>query len=211
MSGSTARRNNMFGNAKLGMATFVTVASTAVIAGVASGHPSATSPPATVSATALASTDTGPFYAHRGSLVRSSQLGIRSFVNAENGFALASVGQAQYPANTTDGGKTWRIDGPHFHKNAANAPNVITRTDVAGRSTYFAYAGPGGGMMVVVSTDAGKHWWQAYLPGVPLTVEPTFTSGKLALVTIVENGPGQFLAYLSSDGGRHWRYHKGFI
>jgi len=201
----------MFRNAKLCVGAVVTLASVAVVAGVASGSPSATTPPATVSGTALASSDTGPVFAHRGSLVHSSQLGIRSFVNAKNGFAGASVGQAQYPANTTDGGKTWRIDGPHFHVNAANAPNVFTRTDVAGRSTYFAYAGPGGGMMVVVSSDAGKHWWRTYLPGVPLTVEPSFTSGRLALVTIVEYGPGQFWAYLSTDGGRHWHYNKGFI
>ena len=201
----------MFRNAKLGVAAVVTLASVAVVAGVASGRPSAATPPATVSGTALASSDTGPFFAHRGRLVRSSQLGIRSFVNAKNGFALAGVGQAQYPASSTDGGKTWRIDGPHFHVNAANAPNVITRTDVAGRSTYFAYAGPGGGQTVIVSTDAGKHWWRTYFNGVPLTVEPTFTSGRLALVTIVEANPGQFWAYVSTDGGRHWHYHKGFI
>jgi len=150
----------MFHNAKLGVAAVVTLASVALLAGAASGSPSASAPPSTVSGTAAPSSDTGPLFAHRGQLVGSSQLGIRSFVNAKNGFALASVGQAQYPANTTDGGKTWRIDGPHFHVNAANAPNVITRTDVAGRSTYFAYAGPGGGMSVVVSGDTGKHWWR---------------------------------------------------
>lgn len=165
-----------------------------------------------VSAVAMASSDSGPTFAHRGSLVHASQLTIRTFVNAKDGFSLASVGGAQYPANTTDGGKTWRIDGPHFHVNAANAPDAITRTGAAGTDTYFAYAGPGGGQSIVVSTDAGKHWWRAYMPGVPLTVEPTYSSGKQpALVTIVETNPGQFAAYITTDGGRHWRLHHGYV
>jgi len=44
-----------------------------------------------------------------------------------------------------------------------------------------------------------------------LTVDPSFTSGTLALVTIVEYAPGQFWAYLSTDGGRHWHYNKGSV
>src|SRR6202008_4643398 len=116
-----------------------------------------------------------------------------------------------YPANTTDGGKTWRIDGPHLHVNAANAPDVVTGRGVTGKSTYVAYGGPGGGNTGVVSTDRGKHWWRAYMPGVPITVEPSSTGGTAALVAIVESNPGKFMASLSTDGGRHWRYHQGWI
>src|ERR1700683_5267253 len=47
-----------------------------------------------------------------GAKVTSRNLGQRVFVNASDGFALASVGQAQYPAATTNGGKTWKTDGP---------------------------------------------------------------------------------------------------
>jgi hypothetical protein len=198
------------------VAALVGLAGLVVAVGVASGSTGASAPPATVSATVLVSSDTGSTFAHRGHLVQSSQLGIRSFVNASDGFALANVGQAQYPANTTNGGNTWRIDGPHFHVNAANAPNVLTRSDVAGQNTYFAYAGPDGGMSVVVSRDAGAHWWRAYLPGVPLAVEPYITneeipSGTVPLVAIVEAGPGKFWAYVSRDGGRHWSYDKAEI
>lgn len=182
------------------------------VAGAASAAAPASSPPATVSGTALPSSDSGSAYAHRGRLVQGSQLGIRSFVNARDGFSLASVGGAQYPASTTDGGRTWRVDGPHFHVNAANAPDVVTRTGVAGRSTYFAYAGPGGGQSVVVSRDAGRHWWRTYMPGVPLTVEPSAAGGRQpALVAIVETNPGEFVAYLTTDGGRHWHIHHGFV
>jgi hypothetical protein len=178
------------------------------VGGVASA--SSTSASATVSGKALASSDSGSNFAHRGKAVGSSQLTIRSFTNAKNGFALASVGQAQYPANSTNGGKTWRVDGPHFHVNAANAPDVVTRTGVVGPSTYFAYGG--GGQSVVVSSDAGKHWWRAYFNGSPVTVEPTAGSGSgQALVTIVETNPGKFLAYVTTDGGRHWHQTHKFV
>lgn len=200
----------MFPYPKLRVVAVVVLAIVASISEVAFGRASATRPPATVSGIALPSSDTGSF-AHRGRLVRASRLGIRSYVGSKNGFALASVGDAQYPANTTDGGRTWRIDGPHFHVNAANAPDVVTRTGVTGRSTYFAYAGPTGGQTVIVSLDAGKHWWRTYFNGVPLTVEPSFTGGRPALLTIVEAGANKFLAYVSTDGGRHWRYETGLI
>lgn len=179
-------------------------------AGIAASAATA-GPVSAVSATALPPSDSGRSFAHRGSVVSSSKLSVRSLVDAGAGFALASVGQAQYPANTTDGGKTWRIDGPHLHVNAANAPDVVSGSGVVGPRTYFAYGGPGGGNTVVVSTDAGKTWWRAYLPGVPMTVEPTNTGGKSALATIVESNAGHFLAYVSTDGGRHWKYDKSRI
>jgi len=155
-----------------------------------------------------------PPFQTAGAIVRSSQLGTRVFIGSENGFALAGVGQAQYPAATVDGGKTWRIDGPHLHVNAANAPNVVNAIGAVGPATYFAYAGPGGGMSVAVTTDGGKDWWRAYLPGVPLAVVYSHTSGRGALVALVESGPlvksgaPQFSAYLSTDGGKHWTYDR---
>jgi hypothetical protein len=198
----------MLRNTKLKVVAAALGVSMVAVGGAASA--SSPSTPATVTATAMASTDKGSNFAHRGNTVHAAQLTIRSFVNANDGFALASVGEAQYPANTTDGGKAWRIDGPHFHVNAANAPDVVTRTGVVGSSTYFAYGG--GGNTVVVSSDAGNHWWRAYFSGSPLTVEPTAGSGKQpALVTIVEDNPGKFLAYVSTDGGHHWQLHKGWV
>lgn len=198
----------MFHGTKLKVVAAALAVSIVAVGGVASASSSST--PATVTATAMASSDTGSNYAHRGSAVKSSQLTIRSYVNANDGFALAGVGQAQYPASTTDGGKTWRIDGPHFHVDAANAPDVVTRNGVVGPSTYFAYGG--GGSSVVVSSDAGRHWWRAYFSGTPLTVEPSYASGKgPALVAIVETNPGKFQAYVTTDGGRNWHLHHGYV
>lgn len=199
----------MFRSTRLGVGAVAVALWLSATGAVASAGSSA--PPATVTAVALASSDSGSSYAHRGRPVRSTQLGARAFVDARHGFALAGTGGAQYPASTTNGGATWRIDGPHFHVNAADAPDVVTRIGVAGNSTYFAYAGPGGGQSVVVSTDRGVHWWRAYMPGVPLAVEPTGGGKRPALVAIVEIAPGKFAAYMTSDGGHHWKHHPGFI
>ena len=168
-------------------------------------------PPATVTATQLPASDIPPL-APRGTIVRSSQLGIRVFVNATNGFALATDrAGTTYPAATTNGGKTWRIDGFHFHVAAANAPNVVTQVGAASPATYFAYGGPGGGNSACVTSDGGKHWWRAYLPGTPVAIVYSHVTTPAELVALAEYGPAQFWVYVSSDGGHHWRYQKGWI
>jgi hypothetical protein len=171
----------------------------------------ASKPPATVTATPLPA-DKPPF-SRSGTIVSSSKLGVRVFVNDKNGFALATLAipGVTYPAATVNGGKTWRIDRPHFHVAAANAPNVVTQVGAAGPATYFAYGGPGGGNSACVTSDGGKHWWRAYLPGTPVAIVYSHVTSPGELVAWVERGPGQFWVYVSSDGGHHWRYHKGSI
>lgn len=166
-------------------------------------------PPASVAATRLPA-DTAPF-SRPGTIVSSSNLGVRVFVNAKDGFALATTslgGATTYPAATVNAGKTWRIDGPHFHVSAANAPNVVTQIGAAGPATCFAYGGPGGAESVVVTSDGGKQWWRAYLPGVPEAVVygPVGTTGARGLLAFVQAGPSEIWAYVSTDGGRRWRY-----
>ena len=48
-----------------------------------------------------------------GTTVAASEIyGNRVFIDANRGYALVQHGQAQYPAATTDGGKTWKTNGP---------------------------------------------------------------------------------------------------
>ena len=167
-------------------------------------------PPALVPATRLRA-DKPPF-SPAGTIVSSSKLGIRVFVNDKNGFALATDrAGTTYPAATVNGGKTWRIDGPHFHVAAANAPNVVTQVGAAGPATYFAYGGPGGGNSACVTTDGGKHWWRAYLPGTPVAIVYSHVTSPAELVALAQYGPAQFWAYVSSDGGHHWHDHKASV
>ena len=181
------------------------------VSGQASAAAAAPKPPATVTGAQLAA-DKRPFNPP-GTVVSSSTLGTRVFVGDKNGFALATllIPGVTYPAATVNGGRTWRIDGPHFHVAAANAPNVVTQVGAAGPATYFAYGGPGGGNSACVTTDGGKHWWRAYLPGTPVAIVYSRVTTPAELVSLVEYGPAQFWVYVSSDGGHHWRYHKGWV
>ena len=173
---------------------------------VSSGaSPSTPSPPASVPATSITRT---PNTRRPGTLVRQSQLGHRVFVDARDGFALASLAGAQYPAATHDGGTRWRIDGPALHVNAAQAPLVVFDMGAASRRTFFAFGGPGGGQAVDVTNDGGKHWWRAILGEAVLAVVAA-EGGKLFAVAQGASGAGGAAVnwvYVSSDGGRHWRY-----
>ena len=143
-----------------------------------------------------------PHAVARGTRVRDSALfGTRVFANARTGFALADVRQAQYPARTTDGGRTWRIDGPQFHVNAADAPEAVTAVGVAGPRRLFAY----GSQVVDATTDAGHTWWEAFFQDLVVAVVP----GPRGLVAYVQHESGNRAVtwqYVSRDGGRHWRF-----
>jgi len=191
----------------------VTAAATLAVAGVALGwtalgaatastHSAAVDAPKTVTAS-LIKRQKGTLAP--GTTVPSADLGQRVFPTAADGFALASLDQAEYPAATTDGGKTWTTDGPALHLDAAQAPLSVTEVGAAGRKTFFAY---GTGQVVDITSDAGKHWWRATFLGLVVAVARTL-SGHLAVFEQVSSGASPSavtLQYVSTDGGRHWRY-----
>jgi hypothetical protein len=142
-----------------------------------------------------------------GTPVRASKaFGVRVFVSPSRGFALVDTGGAQYPAATVDGGRTWRTDGPALHVNAADAPESVLDIGAANRHTVFAY---GGGQVVDVTSDGGKHWWQALLGDDVLSV----VSFGNRLIAVAQDATGtgssaQTVVYVSRDGGRHWHLNN---
>ncbi len=138
-----------------------------------------------------------------GSPVAASTLvGQRVFVDARHGFALASVGQAQYPAATANGGRTWRTDGPALHLNAAQAPLAVTAIGAAGRRTVFAF---GSGQVIDTTSDGGRHWYRALFNGLPMAVVRN-ARGHLVAFVDGETGANSTWQYVSKNGGRTWRY-----
>jgi len=95
------------------------------VSGAAARTTAAAKPPKTVTAT--------PITRRKGTLATGSSVraaavsGQRVFTDAKHGFALASVGSAQYAVATADGGKTWKTYGPALHLNAAQAPLSASR------------------------------------------------------------------------------------
>lgn len=135
------------------------------------------------------------------------------FANRRVGFAITDLPQAAdgtYPVATSNGGRTWRTDGPVLHVPAAQGPIAVGQAGVLGPKIYFAWCGACN-MVIDVTPDAGKHWWQTFMPGDVLAVIGG-TDPRAGLTAIVEgptsapNGRGASLwAYLSTDG-RSWTY-----
>jgi hypothetical protein len=135
-----------------------------------------------------------------GTIVRSSRLGVRAFIDDSLGVALntgMSLNGVTYPVGTVNGGRTWRIDGPALHVPAANGPDAVTQIGAARPATFFAYGGPGGANSVDVSADGGRHWFRAFLGG-GVVAAVVDSNGELFAFT---GGGG---AFSSTDGGRTW-------
>ena len=142
-----------------------------------------------------------------GTAISSSDLFTdRVFANASDGFALAGVGNAQYPARSLDGGRSWRIDGPQVHVDAADGAEGVGFVGVAGPRTFFAY----GSSAVDVTTDGGHVWWEAFLGELVVAVVPGTGRDLVAYVQqqTADNSTAQAVTWLyrTPDGGRHWSY-----
>ena len=143
-----------------------------------------------------------------GTVVSSADLGQQVFADSRHGFALASVYYGTYPAVTVDGGRTWQIDGPFLPIPAAAAPPAVRYPGVAGPTTYFASGGQDGITVVDATPDAGRHWWQALLPGGVVYVGAFEGELTAIIASPTGNVPGArvtFWAYRSRTG-RRWTY-----
>jgi hypothetical protein len=139
-----------------------------------------------------------------GAKVPTADLGQRVFTDANHGFALASVGQAQYPAATVDGGRTWRTDGPALHINAAEAPLSVLDVGAASRRTVFAY---GGGQVIDTTSDGGSHWFGALFNGLVMAVVRGPEGHLVAFIDgSTDSGSAVTWQYVSTDGGHSWHY-----
>jgi hypothetical protein len=142
-----------------------------------------------------------------GTVAKTSDLfADRVFANASDGFALANEGSAQYPARSVDGGRSWRIAGPQFHIDAADAPEGVGYVGLVGPRTLFAY----GSSVVDVTSNGGRTWWETYLGELVGAVVPGPGNDLVAYVQqqLADNSTGAAATwqYVSRDGGRHWHY-----
>lgn len=175
------------------------------------GATSRAAPPHTVIAYPLRPDAAGGL--RSGSRVGAGFTGIRAFINRRDGFAIADLPQASdgtYPLATTDGGKTWRTDGPVLHVPAAQGAAAVEQAGVAASRIYFAWC-PACNNLIDITPDAGRHWWAVRLPGQILTLvgTPYARAGLLAVVegpTSDPRGRGSSLWVFGSTNGRRWTY-----
>ena len=150
-----------------------------------------------------------------GTRVNGSFSGRRFFANRRDGFALGNLtareGGAMYPLATRNGGKTWRIAGPLVNVPAAQGGVDVAQSGAYSSRLWFMCCGLN--TVVDVTSDAGRRWWQAFLPGEVVTVEagnPSFTGTGANLIAVVrplENPRSrhQLWIYVSRNG-RRWTY-----
>jgi hypothetical protein len=148
-----------------------------------------------------------------GRRVRNDFSGTRSFATRRDGFALGDLSAAEggpmYPLATTDDGKTWRIAGPIVNTPAAQGGVDVAQAGVVNAHTWFMCCGLN--TVVDVTTDSGKHWWQAFLPGEVVSViagTPSFAGPRARLIALVRPFPTahrrQRLWVYVSPNGRLW-------
>lgn len=175
------------------------------VAMLASGFASATTaasapkPPNTVRATRI--TRQSGTLAPGSHVSPANVAGQRTFTNATRGFALASVQSADYPVATTDGGKTWKTDGPALHLHALQAPLAVVFIGAVNRRTVYAW---GAGQVIDTTHDGGRTWYRTlFTNGSPIAVVHDLNGHLLAFVESFTSSTN--VEYVSKDGGRTWR------
>lgn len=138
-----------------------------------------------------------------GTTVAASEVyGNRVFIDANRGYALVQNGQAQYPAKTTDGGKTWKTNGPALHVNAAQAPLAVAFIGAGGTKKIFAW---GGGQVIDATPDGGAHWYRATFTGLPVAVLKNPKGNLVAFVDGQTGSSSVATQYVSKNGGKTWK------
>ncbi len=154
----------------------------------------------------------GTTEARVGTAVRLSEVTNIEFATERIGYALGGPQGSTFPLKTNNGGRRWFIDGPAFFLPVADGAASVS--DMAATSATEAYAyGGQGGSSVVITTDAGKHWWRAFL-GQAVVAVAQHGSDIWALAAGPEkpssgvNAVAPMWLYDSSDGGRNWTYRS---
>jgi hypothetical protein len=186
---------------------FAILAVAALASGRAAGA-SSSSPPKHIVGAPISPSGAGEL--RPGTRVGASFTGVRVFANRLGGFAitnLAQAGGATYPVATADGGRTWRTAGPALHLPAAQAPLVVDQAGIAGARTWAAWCA-GCNTVIDATSDGGRHWWRAFMPGPVLSVVggPSARNGLRAIVG-GRARDGRAWVYASRDG-RRWTFER---
>ncbi len=134
----------------------------------------------------------------RGTVLPKAAIGRTAAATQQIVFGLADRGPLSsvvYPAISTDGGTTWRLDGPCFYYAAAQGPGATD--SIGARAPDWAYAWGWGGVFVRVTHDGGAHWFAANLPNPARRV---VASGRTLRAYLLRTRS----TYISRDYGMTW-------
>lgn len=123
------------------------------------------------------------------------------------GLATFRTSTQTYPAISTDGGATWKVDGPLFHVDALQGASVVGNSGfLPPRGAYFW---GNGGNIVWITYDEGAHWWKVVFgAGVDEMSAKNRTLEVVAFGAQVHATELQRFLYISTDSGRTWRARR---
>ena len=124
-------------------------------------------------------------------------------------FGLATFRRSTqtYPAISTNGGATWRVDGPLFHVDALQGASVVASSGVL--PPHGAYFWGRGGNLIWTTYDEGAHWWTAaFGAGVDDLNSSHGTLDAVVFGAQVHATALQRFLYVSTDSGRTWRLRR---
>ncbi len=150
-----------------------------------------------------------PYTLRPGTKVPLTDVADIAFATPEVGYGLGASRRPQavtYPLKTTNGGKTWTIDGPGLYFETADAPLAVSSIGVVNAQEAYIWGGPGGGgSTVVVTTDGGAQWRRASLGQATLAMSAAGGQLWTLASTARPSSPAPAVQlYVSSDGGRNW-------
>jgi hypothetical protein len=128
--------------------------------------------------------------------------------NVQLGLATFPTSTQTYPAISTDGGATWKVDGPLFHVDALQGASVVG--GVGALRPHGTYFWGRGGVLIWITYDSGAHWWTVVFGGG--VDQLRFRKGTLEAVALggqVDHGTAiQRFLYSSTDSGKTWKVRR---
>jgi hypothetical protein len=121
-------------------------------------------------------------------------------------FGLGSTGDFQFPAISSNHGRTWRNGGHWFAGAWADGAAFSTRMTALSANSAIAWV-PMQNSGFYSTTSAGRRWCSVVWPGNVIGVRESM-AGKAITVSIVgfnSNQSERHFSYTSRDGGLIWR------
>ena len=126
--------------------------------------------------------------------------------NSKLKFGLATFPSSTqtYPAISTNGGTSWKVDGPLFHVAALQGASVVASSGAL--PPHGAYFWARGGNLIWITYDEGAHWWNVVFgAGVDDLSSRHGTFEAVVFGAQVRATALQRFLYVSSDSGKTWR------
>jgi hypothetical protein len=112
-----------------------------------------------------------------------------------------------YPAISTNGGMTWRVDGPLFHVDALQGASVVASSGVL--PPHGSYFWGRAGNLIWTTYDEGAHWWTAaFAAGVDDLSSRNGTFEAVVFGAQVRAGAVQRFLYVSTNSGKTWKLRR---